>query len=328
MSILEEKIKIKNLNIEGRIIMPPIATYQAEEEGFVNDKMLDYYGARSENPNVSLIITEHSYITLQGKAKAKQMGIDSDDKIMGLRKLTDRIHKSGTKVFCQLNHAGSAADSNASGMKTVGPSRIILPVKPMIGNGNIPLEMKIEEVHNVVQQFAEASVRANKAGFDGVEIHCAHGYILNQFYSPLTNKRNDKYGGKLENRIRITLETIEAVRNAVGNDYPISVRLGGSDYCEGGNTIEDAIKAAKLIEAAGANMISISGGMCRYTLDDNKEPGYFSDLSYAVKNVVSIPVLLTGGVTEKQQAEKLCETGVADLIGVGRSLLKNPNWEK
>jgi len=328
MSILEEKIKINNLNIEGRIVMPPVATYQAEEEGFVTDKILDYYGARAENPNVSLIITEHSYITLQGKAKSRQIGIDSDDKISGLKKLTDRIHKSDTKVFCQLNHAGSAADSDVSGMQTVGPSQVILPVKPMMGSGELPLEMKIEEVHHVVQQFAQASVRAKKARFDGVEIHCAHGYILNQFYSPLTNKRRDKYGGILENRLRFTLETIEAVRNAVGNDYPISVRLGGSDYHEGGNTIEDAIKAAKLIEAAGANMISITGGMCRYTREGHKEAGYFSDLSYAVKNVVSIPVLLTGGVTEKQQAEKLCKNESADLVGVGRSLLKNPNWEK
>ena len=225
-----------------------------------------------------------------------------------------------------MNHAGSAAPSEATGMNAVSASPVVLPVSPMMGDGLVPEELTQDGIRQIVREFAQAACRARAAGFDGAEIHSAHAYLLNQFYSPLTNHRTDAYGGTLENRVRFHLEVIQAVREAVGQDFILSLRLGGCDYMEGGSTISDAVQASKLFEEAGIDVISLSGGMCRYTRKDHKEPGYFSDMSSAVKKAVSIPVLLTGGVKTAEDAERLLEEGSADLIGVGRSLLKNPNW--
>lgn len=324
--MIKQSIQVGTMELNSRIIMPPVATYQSTEDGKVTDTMLDYYGERAKSGNLGMIITEHSYIMKQGKAKAKQLSISSDDDIDGLRKLTDVIHQSGTKAMVQLNHAGSAAPSSVTGLKAVSASRIVLPSTPMMGDGTAPDELTKRQIAEIVECFAKAAVRAKESGYDGIEIHSAHAYLLNQFYSPLTNHRNDEYGGTLDNRLRLHKEVIEAVRDAVGNNYPISVRLGGCDYMDGGSTIEDSVYAAKVLEKAGVDMINVSGGMCRYSRKGHTEPGYFQDMSSAIKKAVTIPVMLTGGVKTKDDAEKLLKSGAADLIGVGRELLKNPHW--
>ena len=324
--MMKQSIQVGTMELNSRIIMPPVATYQSTEDGKVTDTMLDYYGERAKSGNLGMVITEHIYIMKQGKAKAKQLSISSDDDIDGLRKLTDVIHQSGTKAMVQLNHAGSAAPSSVTGLKAVSASRIVLPSTPMMGDGTAPDELTKRQIAEIVECFAKAAVRAKKSGYDGIEIHSAHAYLLNQFYSPLTNHRNDEYGGTLDNRLRLHREVIEAVRDAVGNNYPISVRLGGCDYMDGGSTIEDSVYAAKVLEKAGVDMINVSGGMCRYSRKGHTEPGYFQDMSSAIKKAVTIPVMLTGGVKTKGDAEKLLKSGAADLIGVGRELLKNPHW--
>ena len=160
-----------------------------------------------------------------------------------------------------------------------------------------------------------------------MELHAAHGYLLNQFYSPLTNRRTDVYGGQtLDSRIRFLLETLKAVRGAVGEEYPIAVRLGGCDYKEGGSSIADSVSACIALEKAGADLLDISGGLFGYMVSDSREPGYFRDMTAQIKQAVQIPVLLTGGVTTPEQAEKLLAEKAADLIGVGRALLKDPSW--
>ena len=174
--------------------------------------------------------------------------------------------------------------------------------------------------------FAAAAVRAKAAGYDGVEIHSAHGYFLNQFYSPLTNHRTDTYGGSPENRIRLHLEVIAAVRQAVGPDYPIALRLGGCDYMDGGSTVADAVAACKAFTEAGVDLLDLSGGMCSYTVPGRACPGWFRDQSEAVKAAVSVPVILTGGITPAQEAENLLREGAADLIGVGRAILRDHRW--
>ncbi len=324
--MIKQSIQVGTMELNSRIIMPPVATYQSTEDGKVTDTMLDYYGERAKSGNLGMIITEHSYIMKQGKAKAKQLSISSDDDIDGLRKLTDVIYQNGTKAMVQLNHAGSAAPSSVTGLKAVSASRIVLPSTPMMGDGTAPDELTKRQIAEIVECFAKAAVRAKESGYDGIEIHSAHAYLLNQFYSPLTNHRNDEYGGTLDNRLRLHREVIEAVRDAVGNNYPISVRLGGCDYMDGGSTIEDSVYAAKVLEKAGVDMINVSGGMCRYSRKGHTEPGYFQDMSSAIKKAVTIPVMLTGGVKTKDDAEKLLKSGAADLIGVGRELLKNPHW--
>ncbi|MDO4555835.1 MAG: NADH:flavin oxidoreductase [Lachnospiraceae bacterium] len=324
--MIKEKIKIGSMELNNRIIMPPIATYKSTVTGEVTQEILDYYGERAKGGHIGMIMTEHSYIMLSGKANIRQMSISKDSDVEGLKRLTDVIHQDGTKVMAQLNHAGSAAPSEVTGLKAVSASAVVLPCIPVMGDNVEPSELTISQIEEIVQAFAKAAGRAKTAGYDGVEIHSAHGYLLNQFYSPLTNKREDEYGGNRKNRIRIHLAVIKAVRDEVGSAFPISVRLGGCDYMEGGSKIEDAVFATKAFENAGIDMISISGGMCRYTRKGHNEPGYFQDMSSAVKDAVSIPVLLTGGVNTAHEAEQLLQKNKADLIGVGRALLKNPHW--
>ena len=186
--------------------------------------------------------------------------------------------------------------------------------------------MTLEEIKALPKLFADAAVRAKKAGFDGVEIHGCHGYLLNQFLSPLTNLRTDEYGGSLENRVRIIQEVYAAVREAVGADYVVAVRLGGCDYMEGGNTLADAAEAAKILEADGVDFFDLSGGMTGISVEGRKMAGYFSDMSAAVKAAVDVPVMLTGGIWSAQVGEEFLQSGAADLIGVGRAMLADHRW--
>ncbi len=307
------------MKINGPILMPPMGTYVCDEHGYVTQANLDYYQARAKNKHVSCIIMEHAYISNVGQAKKNQMSIADDGCIEGLTKLVSVIHAENTPVIAQLNHAGSAGIHP----EAIAPSCVELPVIPPLGNGTLPKEMTQEDINQVIKEFVAAALRAQKAGFDGVEIHCAHGYLLNQFYSPCTNKRTDAYG---QDRLILLLQVIRAVRKAVGSDYFISVRFGGVDDREGGNTIEDAVASAKRLNQEEIQLFDVSGGMCRFTRKGHTEPGYFKDLSKAIKDVVDLPVVLTGGVTTLAQAQALLDEGVADYIGVGRALLANANW--
>ncbi len=326
MADIKEQMKIGNLEINGRIIMPPMGTYKCDADGFVTEEVIEYYRDRAKNPHIGLIITEHTYIDNKGKAKANQMSIAEDDKISGLKKLVDAIHGEGVKVFAQLNFAGSASPSQLTGSKALAPSAVSLRPIASMGDETAPQEMTQEDIHEVIQKFVDAAGRAKAAGYDGVEIHSAHAYLLNQFYSPLTNKRTDAYGGSLENRLRIHREVLRAVRAEVGDEYPISVRLGGYDDMEGGSTLEDAVAAAKIIAAEGIQLLSLTGGMCRYMRKGHKEPGYFGDMAAAVRKEVEVPVLLTGGVKTLEDAQKLVEEDITDFVGVGRPLLAKADW--
>ena len=229
--------------------------------------------------------------------------------------------------MAQLNHGGAAALSEASGMRPLAPSPVNMFELSGLGDPAGADEMPKEKIHELPEIYAAAASRAKEAGFDGVVIHCAHSYLLNEFYSPISNKRTDEYGGNLDNRLRIHREVIKAVRAAVGPDYTVSIRLGGVDYeMEGGSTLEDAAYAAKVFAEAGVDAVDISGGLSRYMRKGHEEPGYFQDCSRAVKAAVDLPVLLTGGVRSLAEAEKLLQSGAADLIGVGRPLLADPNW--
>lgn len=322
-------VKIGSLELNSRIVMPPMATYYAQDNTTVTEVLLDYYRERAKNPNIDLIITEHAFIELAGRANVGQVSIANDGDVEGLRKLVDAIHEYGCKTFAQINHAGSAAPADDNGREAVSASAIVFPGKlrkPI--PPRVPHALSAEEIADLRNCFVRAALRAKEVGYDGVEIHSAHGYLLNQFYSPLTNKRTDAYGGSLENRIRFHLEVLEAVREAVGADYPVAIRLGGCDYMEGGSTIADAVFAAKKFEETGSDLIDLSGGLCGFQRPDgDMQPGYFKDLSAAVMEGVSVPVLLTGGVHTRAEAEALLAEGAADLIGVGRELLKNAAWE-
>ena len=317
--IFDTPIRIGELDIPNRLVMPPMQTNKTDR-GHVTAELVQYYHDRALYSRPGIIVTEHSCIAESGRAAEGQLSIASDERIEEHRQLTDAIHAGGSKAFVQLNHAGS----NGIG-ESVSASSVTIPAKKLTRR---PRELTADEILEIEAQFAAAAVRAVQAGYDGVEIHCAHGYLLNQFYSPMTNKRKDAYGGSLENRLRFTLETAARVREAVGPSVPIAVRLGGTDYLPGGSKEEDAAEGAVLLEAAGVDLIDLSGGMCFFFRPGHLEAGYFSSMSEKVKARVSVPVLLTGGVQHIADAEKLLNAGKADLIGVGRALLKDAHWRE
>lgn len=321
MSYLLQPLKIGSLSLNNRLVMPPMATSKAESDGKVSQAILDYYKEKSQGGYISLIIIEHSFIAQSGKASPQQLSIAEDSVIDSLKELAKTIHQNGTKCMMQINHAGSQASEECTGTTPVGPSAVQNPRR-----GDIPRELSQEEIGEIIAAFKEAARRTKEAGFDGVEIHSAHGYLLNQFFSPLTNKRTDEYGGDVLGRIRIHLKVIKAVRSVVGEDFPIFLRLGASDFMEGGTTIEDSIIAAREFEKAAVNVLDISGGFSGYIVPGLTGQGFFAPLSEAIKQAVSIPVVLTGGVTVADAAEKLLREEKADLIGVGRAILQDSKW--
>ncbi len=323
MALLLQPLQTSPLTLANRLVMPPMATAKAGPQGEVSQSLLDYYNEKSRGGYIGLIIIEHSFIKADGQASNNQLSVADDHKIAGLRELAQVIHRNGPKTVMQINHAGSAASPDIIGTVPVGPSAVNNPRQ-----GGFPRELTPQEIDEIVLSFVDAAVRVKKAGFDGVEIHAAHGYLLNQFFSPLTNKRSDEYGGEVMKRIRLPLQVIEAVRDAVGQDFPILLRLGASDFITGGTTIADSQMAAQQFEQAGVNIIDISGGFSGYSVPGLTGQGYFAPLAEAIKEVVAIPVILTGGITEALAAERLLTEGKADLIGVGRAILKDSKWAR
>lgn len=321
MNRLNTSVKIKNTILKNRLVMPPMATSKADH-GEINQAHLDYYKEKSMGGYLGLIITEHSYISEEGKASLHQVSLSKEEDVDGYQKLVKVMHENGTPVFAQINHAGSRTINEIK----LSASAVHHPRDKK--EDPLPKEMNSADIEKVINDFVNAALLAKKAGFDGVEIHSAHGYLLNQFYSPITNKRTDQYGGTLISRIRLHLEIIAAVRKAVGDDYPIALRLGACDDLEGGSEIKDALEACIAFEKAGVDLLDISGGLNGYIRPDRNEEGYFSDVTSMIKENVSIPVLLTGGVKTASGAESLLAENSADLIGVGRALFQDSLWAK
>lgn len=314
---VKESINIGNLKLRNRIVMPPMATAKSSD-GKVNEDLINYYSLRARE--TGLIILEHEYVSLEGKASAAQLSMADDSVIEGYKTLTDAVHEKGAKIFAQINHAGVAAKDN--GLSPLSPSGINVWKQDVCYD-----VLSLEGIKTVIEDFANAARRVKEAGFDGVEIHAAHGYLLNQFYSPLTNKRVDEYNGNtMEGRTRLHVEVIKAVRAAVGADFPVAMRFGALDYLEGGSKIEEVAEASKIFENAGIDLLDITGGLSGYIIKGNTKPGWFSELSIPAKSAVNIPVILTGGITNVDEAESLLKDGAADLIGVGRALLQDPDW--
>ena len=323
MKIFEE-INKDNIIFKNRIIMPPMATAKADENGNVSKDILDYYDEKTRDGMFSVVIVEHNFVVPLGKASDNQMSIADDSCIDGLKKLATLIKDKGSKAIVQISHAGSSATSDVIGQSPVGPSPIKNPSKK---ESELPKELTIEEIVEIEDKFDDAAQRVKEAGFDGVEIHSAHGYFLNQFLSPLTNHREDEYGGDIDARIKIHLEIIRKVRAKVGDDYPIFLRLGAGDNKEGGLTIEDAVYAAKAFENEGIDVLDISGGMCMFFTDDDKA-GFFDYLSKPIYEEVDIPVILTGGVKTGKDVIEILDRDVCDLVGIGRSVFKDSAWIK
>ncbi len=323
MAHLLQPLKAGSLELANRLVMPPMATQKADPEGRVSPELIEYYREKSRGGYISLVIVEHSFIRQEGKAGEGQLSAASDSAVKGLDELAAAIRGNGSRAVMQINHAGSAASEEITGLTPLAPSAV-----PHPRTKTVPRELTPGEISEIAGAFKEAARRTREAGFDGVEIHSAHGYLLHQFFSPLTNRRSDQYGGDLSGRIRIHLEVIETVREEVGRDFPVLLRLGASDYMAGGARLEDSVAAAREFERAGVDILDISGGFCGYTVEGLSGQGFFSPLTEAIKEAVSIPVILTGGITDPEAAEKLLRENKADLIGVGRAILKDSGWAK
>ncbi|WP_298534252.1 NADH:flavin oxidoreductase [uncultured Methanobrevibacter sp.] len=301
---LNEEFKLKNITLRNRIVMPPMAR-EMSDDGRVSTDLIEYYRKRAKD--TGLVIVEHAYVSLEGKSSKKQLSMADDSVIDGFKELTDAIHNEKCFAIAQLNHAR--------------PQSIAYD-KSNVNN------MTKEDIKKVKDDFKNASIRTKKAGFDGVEIHAAHEYLLNHFYSPLTNKRADEYGGNLENRLRLANEIIQDVRKSVGEDYIVAIRFGAYDYWEGGSKLDEIPIAVKSFIDSGVDLIDISGGLCRFQNPYSKEPGYFKELSKIAKEASSVPVILTGGVKKAKDAEKLLKEGYCDLIGIGRAMIMDAEWSK
>jgi 2,4-dienoyl-CoA reductase-like NADH-dependent reductase (Old Yellow Enzyme family) len=302
MTYLQQPLTTGRLPLKNRLVMPPMATSKAESDGLVSQALLDYYDEKSRGGAIGLVIIEHSYITRKGQNRVGQPSVAHDGVIDGLARLAEVIHANGSKTAMQINHVGGAPGEAIPGVERVAPSALPWPAGSA---GRTAREMTLDEIGAIPGLFATAARRVKAAGFDGVEIHSAHGYLLNQFFSPLSNRRTDDYGGDVRGRIKLHL-----------------------DYLEGGSRVEDSVVAAVAFEKAGVDVIDVTGGLSGYVRPGHSEPGYFAELSKPIRKAVSIPVILTGGVTEPEQAEALLAAGVADLIGVGRAVLKDSGWAR
>lgn len=340
MDSLFHPLKINNLSLSNRIVMPPMALDIATEQGEITQELIKHYLSRAwaqpqgevnrkdcyPRSGVGLIIVEHSYVNIRGKAHPRQLGIYDDFLINGLKLLTREIHEEGVPVGIQISHAGARALDSP-----VAPSVVNCPFLSSYGQGqsgisNLPRELNMAEIQQLIKEFAEAALRAKEAGFDLIEIHGAHGYLLNQFYSPLTNHREDMYGGTWEKRLRFPTEVTAAVRQAVGPEMPIFYRLGADDRIPGGNCVEDSIRAIPFLVEAGVDCLDISGGICGY-LNSGPEC-FFTYIAKAIKPITDIPIIVTGGIRNCHTANKLIVENIADLVGIGRALLDDAGWAR
>ncbi len=312
-------IRVGKLELKNRIIMPPMIDRLATH-GEPNDAVKDFYAARARG-GLALIVLTPGIVDIS-MASPIQLGIYDDSCIPGFRQFTDLIHSCGARMGIQLMHLGRQG-GEIKRYKPVGPSPI-----PLTPKDEVPRELTVGEVEGLTEKFAEAARRARDAGFDMVELHGCHGYLLSSFLSPLTNKRSDKYGGSVAKRARFVMEIVSLIKERVGQDFPVSVRMNGSDYMPGGTTVDMARQTAKLLEEAGANMIGVSGGAYGsypVIVPPYDQPrGSNVPLAAAIKEVVKVPVAVAGRLDDPFVADEALVSGKADVIAVARGLLADP----
>lgn len=288
-------------------------TGRATFGGAVTNKLINFYIRRSSA--LGLPIVEHAYVSPSGKIGPKQLGIYDDSLISGLEELAKRIHEVDAPAVVQISHAGGVTNKKVIGEEPAGPSA--RPKTRMLN---------VNEMDAIVGDFALAAERAVKAGFDGVELHGAHGYLLNQFFSPLFNKRDDEYGGSLENRMRFPLLVVRMVREHLAGKL-LLYRLGSVDLAPDGTHIEDSVVFAKKLEQAGVDIIDVSGGMCGSEPKQLRQmKGYFVPQAGEIKKAVGVPVIGVGGIKEAEYADKLVREGKVDLVAVGRAFWRDSQW--
>jgi len=319
------------LTLKNRVIMAPMTTRTADQGGFVTDDSIAYYAARAA-ADAGLITVEMAAPEPAGKHRHFELGISDDRFLPGLHKLVGAIHSAGSKAGIQLGHGGGHTRIDVCGEMPIAPSAIPHVVQEGHTETIIPEEMSIGRIAQTVRAFADAAVRAQQAGFDLVEIHAAHGYLISQFLTPMENRRSDRYGGSLENRARFGLEILEAIKAAAPR-LAVTFRLNGNDYFEGGLPFEEARQVAVLAAHAGAHAIHMSGGHYRSQpsaeimippMATPETP--FLEYAAQVRKAIKVPVIAVGRMGRPDQAISAIENGHADFIALGRPLLADAGW--
>ena len=336
MSLLFESIQFGKLKLSNKIIIAPMCQYSATEQGEVTY----WHEQQSANYALSgagLCIIEATAVQSEGRISYADLGLWNDAQRDQIKTLLKKIRTLSPMPFAvQLAHAGRKASTDkpwngrdqfkpeeAHGWQTVSASD--LPFNP---TDHPPHALSLDEIQKVIQDFADAAVRAVDAGFDLIEVHAAHGYLLHQFMSPLSNKRIDEYGGSFENRIRLTLEVFQAIKNAVPHDYPIGMRISATDWMDGQDSwnVESSVGLSKALEQLGAVYIHVSSGGLHAKQKIKIGANYQVPFAEAVKKVVHIPVIAVGMITEAQQAENILKSEQADAIALARAMLYEPRW--
>lgn len=311
------EFKIKNLTLKNRIVMPPMCMYSALDDGMATNWHTVHYATRAVG-GVGLIIVEATGVSPEGRLSSNDLGIWDDAHIEGLSKIVKAVHESGAKIGIQINHGGRKCE--AVGVQIEAPSPI-----PYNEGDTPPKEMSIQDIADTVQEFKNAAVRAEKAGFDLIQIHAAHGYLLNQFLSPLTNQREDQYGGVPENRVRFLGEVLDAVKSVWPAEKPIEVRITAEEYQEDGNHAEDLAKMINMVKDKGIDSINVStGGVVAVV--PKSYPGYQISQAQTIRDMTKLPVSAGGLLSSVKDINTFLIHEKADLIYMGRELLRNPYW--
>jgi 2,4-dienoyl-CoA reductase-like NADH-dependent reductase (Old Yellow Enzyme family) len=321
------------MDLQNRFVRSATHEFMAEDDGEPTSRLGDLYEKLAKN-EVGLIITGYSYVLPDGKSSMRQQGIYDDRFIKPYFEITERVHSYRSKIVLQIVHGGRQAEVSEKYPVPIAPSSV------RDGrSGVLPREMTEQEIVEVIKAFVKAAARAKKAGFDGVQLHCAHGFLLSNFISPYTNRRTDRWGGSVENRARIITEIVRRIKDQIGADFPVLVKMNatdgflpGSQKAKLGLNISQAVETAKLLEKAGICSLEVSGGIgevggvtIKTAINSPAKEAYFKEYSKAIKKEVSIPVILVGGIRSLSVMKSLLKEGFADLISMSRAFISEPD---
>ena len=325
MSKLFESAAINRMRVPNRFVRSATWEGLATTEGAVTDKLVEAMAALARG-GVGLIVSGHAYVRPEGQAGPFQLAAHRDDFLPGLRRMADAVHAHGAKIALQMAHAGCFAAEALTGLRP-------LSVSESVPFDDAPRQaMSVEDIGGLAAAFAAAAGRAKEAGFDAVQIHSAHGYLLSQFLSPLYNRRTDAYGGPVENRVRAHREVLAAVRRAVGPDFPVLVKINCEDFVEGGLTVADALEAALALESDGLDAVELSGGMlrnikmspARVGIKNEEREAYHRPQAAVFRGRLRLPLILVGGIRSFELAERFVDEGLCDFISMSRPFIREP----
>ena len=328
-SVLFSPIAVGSVTVPNRFVRSATQDYMATETGEVTDRQVELYSRLAEG-EVGLIISGHAFVRQDGQASPRQLAVTDDSFVEGLGRIAAAVHRFPSRVFLQIAHSGRQTKERLCRCTPVSPSAVYDPVSKVM-----PRELEAREIKILIQDFVQAARRAREAGFDGVQLHVAHGYLLSSFLSSHTNRRTDKWGGPLENRARVVAEIVTGIRALVGPGFPVIVKLNSSDLMDGGLTVDESVRAAVLFERAGVAGIEVSGGMAEAGrgsiwpgLRKPEDEGYFVAAAEKVKAAVKVPVLGLGGIRSLEVAEKFVRDGLVDLVSMSRPFIRDPSLVK